>query len=143
MRDPVRVVTVSATYGAGGSVIAPKLARELALPFADRLLRSDHAAARSVERVTDAELDEEPAPSFLKNLSLLSSTWGFSGPQDAEDVPARVRDEVERSLAPLLRSGAVILGRAAAIAIGATPGAFHVRLDGPPERRARRGASWE
>ncbi len=23
------------------------------------------------------------------------------------------------------------------------PGAFHVRLDGPPERRARRGALWE
>ena len=27
--------------------------------------------------------------------------------------------------------------------IGRRLGAFHVRLDGPPERRARRGAAWE
>jgi cytidylate kinase len=33
--------------------------------------------------------------------------------------------------------GAVILGRAAAIVLREHPGAFHVRLDGDPERRVR------
>ena len=33
-----RVVTVSATYGSGGSLVAPALASHLGLPFADRLI---------------------------------------------------------------------------------------------------------
>ena len=33
-----RVVTISASYGAGGSLIAPRLATALGLEFADRLL---------------------------------------------------------------------------------------------------------
>jgi len=144
--DPARgarVVTISATYGAGGSVIAPLLARKLGLPFADRLLQAAHALAESKERAIDEELDEEPRSPLLKNLALLGSTWGISGPQDVEDVPSRLRGEVERSLRPFIESGGVILGRAAAVAIGRRPGAFHVRLDGPPGRRARRGAAWE
>src|SRR5258705_1386802 len=40
-------VTVAATYGAGGSVIAPAVAKRLGLPFIDRLSRvqksPDHA----------------------------------------------------------------------------------------------------
>lgn len=35
------------------------------------------------------------------------------------------------------------MGRAAAVALGRRAGAFYVRLDGPRERRARRGAAWE
>ena len=35
------LVTVSATYGAGGSVIAPRLADALGLPFLDRLISAD------------------------------------------------------------------------------------------------------
>jgi hypothetical protein len=31
--DPVRLITVSAAYGAGGSVVAPALARRLGVPF--------------------------------------------------------------------------------------------------------------
>ena len=33
-----RVVTVSATYGAGGALVAPLLAERLGVPFADRLI---------------------------------------------------------------------------------------------------------
>ena len=39
------VITVSATYGAGGSVIAPRLASQLGLPFVDRLISADLSAA--------------------------------------------------------------------------------------------------
>ena len=37
-RPTSRIVTVSATYGSGGSVVAPQLAKRLGLPFADRLI---------------------------------------------------------------------------------------------------------
>jgi cytidylate kinase len=43
---------------------------------------------------------------------------------------------VEESIQRVARdTGGVILGRAGAIVLGRRPGAFHVRLDGPPERR--------
>ncbi len=35
------LVTVSATYGTGGSVIAPRLAEALELPFIDRFISAD------------------------------------------------------------------------------------------------------
>ena len=48
------------------------------------------------------------------------------------------------TLEDLLESGgAVVLGRAAAIALGQRAGVYHVRLDGPVERRIERGAAWE
>jgi hypothetical protein len=138
-----RILTVSATYGAGGSIIAPLLARRLRLPFADRLLQATAQRATSEERATEEELEEEPPSPFLRSLALLGATWGVSGPQDLEDVPERLRRQLEAGLRPFLESGGVILGRAGAVAIGPRAGAFHVRLDGPPERRARRGALWE
>ena len=49
----VRLITVSAAYGAGGSVVAPALAQRLGLPFAQALfvvgtvvsVRADHSVA--------------------------------------------------------------------------------------------------
>ena len=64
--------------------------------------------------------------------------------RDLEDVPDRVRTHIEQGIQALMDlGGAVILGRGAAVPLGGYRGAFHVRLDGPPERRARRGAIWE
>ena len=51
----VRVLTVSATYGAGGSVIAPGVAKALGLDFFDRLIHGDET--RNVERVEFSGLD--------------------------------------------------------------------------------------
>ena len=142
---PLRLITISATYGAGGPVIAPLLARRLGLPFADRFLRPDAAPARgSEERVTDEELDEEPRRPMLEGFALLGPAWNIPVPRDVEDLPERLRAANEATLRDLIRQGgAVVLGRAAAVALGRHPAAFHVRLDGPPDRRARRGAAWE
>ena len=38
--DLVRLVTVSATYGAGGAVVAPALAERLGVPFVQRATNS-------------------------------------------------------------------------------------------------------
>jgi len=37
----VRLITVSATYGTGGSVVAPALAQRLGLPFLQRVTSTE------------------------------------------------------------------------------------------------------
>ena len=144
--DP-RLVTVSATYGAGGSIVAPLLAKKLGLPFADRLTTPGQLPELNQftsERASDDELAEAPRSTFLRGLALLSSEWNIPVPDDPSTLPAHVRARVLSSLEDLLESGgAVVLGRAAAIALGRRPHVFHVRLDGPVDRRIERGAAWE
>ena len=137
-----RVVTVSATYGAGGSVIAPRLADQLGLPFADRLIPAEDVIAHGEERVTDVERDQTRTR-FLTRLAQVTGGLGLPvpGPGDLTDP---VRDRVEASIAQLLdQGGAVILGRAAAVVLAGDPRAFHVRLDGPAARRLARARAIE
>jgi len=141
----LRLVTISASYGAGGSVVAPLLAERLGLPFADRLLPGPGGPRSPSEReVTERELEKVPRSSLLESLALVSSDWGVPGQRGPGDLPGHVQAEVEASLRELLETGGgVVLGRAAAVPLAGHPRVFHVRLDGPPERRARRGALWE
>jgi cytidylate kinase len=139
-----RVVTISATYGAGGTFIAPAVAERLGIPFADRLIPMQGVDPTSGEAVTSAELATEPRGAFARSLAALSAGWVIPGPTDTNDLPERVRGEVESSIQRLIDDGgAVILGRAAAVVLEGKPHAFHVRLDGPRDRRARRGSQWE
>jgi cytidylate kinase len=135
-----RVVTVSATYGACGSVIAPALASRLGLPFADRLIPARNAPATpSSERVTDAEREQEPRRSFFSRLAALNAGLNFPLPRDPAVLRADIRQRVEASIAELLQGGGgVILGRAAAVVLAGCRSVYHVRLDGPEERRVRR-----
>lgn len=136
---------MSATYGSGGSVVAPLLARRVGLPFADRLiLARDAPSLRSEEGVTEEELAEEPKRRFLDRLSHLNAGLNLPAPREPEVLRDHVRDRVHESLKALAgQGGAVVLGRAGQLVLAGHPGAFHVRLDGPPERRAERGALWE
>jgi len=136
---------MSATYGSGGSVIAPLLAHRVGLPFADRLIAArDAPAAQSSESVTQAELDQEPRRSFFARLAQMNSGLNFPVPRDPEDLRDHVRERVEQSFKELAKQGgAVVLGRAGQLVLARHPRAFHVRLDGPLERRAHRGAMWE
>src|SRR5581483_2305675 len=140
-----RLVTVSATYGAGGPIVARLLADRLGLPFVDRLLNPPPVAPPAIEeRISPEERDEEPRPPMLEGLALLGTAWNIPVPRDVEDLPDRLRAANDATLRELLdQRGAVILGRAAALVLGRHPAAFHVRLDGPIERRAARGAAWE
>jgi cytidylate kinase len=138
-------VTLSATYGAGGSVIGPLLAPRVGLPFADRLIPArDTPVHPSGEAVDEEEREEEPRRSFFARLANLNVALNFPAPRDPEDLRDHVRDRVEASIRELAATGgAVLLGRSGQIVLARHPRAFHVRLDGPHERRARRGALWE
>lgn len=135
-RRRCRVVTVSASYGAGGSIVAPRLAECLGLRFADRLIPADRDRGGGAgEQLAPDERQQVARGSFLVRLASLGSGFGLPVPE-ADDFGDQVRNLVEESIQRVARGdGGVILGRAGAIVLGRQPGAFHVRLDGPLERR--------
>ncbi|MCU1346571.1 MAG: hypothetical protein JWL70_2837 [Acidimicrobiia bacterium] len=141
-----RVVTVSATYGSGGSVIAPALARRLGLAFLDRLvpLTDVTVIAALSEQLTPEERAQSPMSRFLGHLVRASTVLGApaSALQDVQP-PEAARYELEESVIRATAGGAVVLGRAAALVLQKRPGVFNVRLDGPPERRVVRAMSLE
>ncbi|HEY3682124.1 MAG TPA: cytidylate kinase-like family protein [Streptosporangiaceae bacterium] len=144
----MQVITLSATYGAGGAAIGPALARRMDLPFVDRAI----PAAVAVE--IDCSLDEVLAHDgrtetgigriFAGAARLPSVTLGGMDLY-TPDATGRLLDEAdfveqtERVLRETAdRRGGVILGRAGACVLADFPGALHVRLDGPAERRLTR-----
>lgn len=131
-----RVVTISASYGAGGSVIAPAVAERLGFPFLDRALPAA-ASSTAAESADDEERTEGLITRMLSRFASVPDplTGGVSG------VPGVPRDEVlkeqvERQVGQFARSDGVILGWGSTVIVKR---AFHVRLDGPEEARVRRG----
>lgn len=133
-------VTISATYGAAGSVIGPALADRLGLPFFDRLLHDPAtSAARLLERLSEEERVEAP-PGPVASLAHVSSGLGFPIPAPDDLNPREaLRTRIEASVTRIAESGGVILGRGGVVVLTGVPGAFHIRLDGPVERRVRAG----
>lgn len=141
-----RVVTISATYGAGGSVVAPKLAERLGVPFFDRLIHDTKSTTVStiVERLTDAERDQAPPAGILSSLANLTSVLGLPVPGADAEPRGQLKRQVETSVNVVASSSdCVILGRAAAVVLSGRPLAFHVRLTGPADRRLARAMTIE
>ncbi|MCU1503330.1 MAG: cytidylate kinase [Ilumatobacteraceae bacterium] len=142
--EPVRVVTVSATYGAGGSVVAPRLAERLGLAFADRVISP--ATASDLESLSEEEKAQAPPSRWLSALSRVAAMVPSAPvPIDADlDAIADLRRTSERHITEALGLGPTLfLGRAAAVVLADRPGAFHIRLDGPVARRIARAAASE
>jgi hypothetical protein len=140
------VITVSATYGSSGSIIAPALATRLGLPFADRLIPARGAAeptSPSGEQLTEEERQASRRTSFLDRLAHLTGGLGLPVPS-GDDIRDDVREQVERSVRDIAAGpGGVILGRGAMVVLAGHPMAFHVRLDGPDDRRCARARALE
>jgi cytidylate kinase len=138
----VGVVTVSATYGAGGSIIAPRLALRLGVPFVDRLISTDiaHGLVTAEEGVTEDEKAHAPTNRFFLYMARLPTVLATPVPE-MEDIDAeqQIRRQAETAIQQLCNTtGGVLLGRAGAIVLAAQPRAFHVRLTGPVDRRVKR-----
>ena len=141
-----RVVTISASYGAGGSVIAPQLAERLGLPFLDRLLspQAAHEAGNAGERLTKGEEAATPASRIFAYLAHAAGvgTVMAAPPGLIIDDDHQIRRRAEADIAQLCSGGGgVLLGRAGAVVLAERPRTFHVRLDGPQARRIRRAAT--
>ena len=139
----MHVVTISATYGAGGALVGPEVAERLGVPFVDRAIPV--AVADDLNMTLDDALSrDEQVGGWLSRLltatAPLSAEWmiGPDHPRTAllpDSAVLRCTEGVIRRTVE--GAGGVILGRAAAIVLRDHPGAFHVRLDGDPDRRVR------
>jgi hypothetical protein len=144
-----RVLTIAATYGAGGGLVAPRLAERLGLPFLDRLIPARDPvpapATTGREQLSEEEHDLTPRGRFLVRLGLLTAGLGLPNPNpDDVHFQERVRTQVEASIQRAVEEGGgVILGRGAALVLAGHPRAFHVRLDGPADRRVAQGMALE
>ena len=139
----VRLLTVSASYGAGGSVVAPALADRLGLPFLQRVTTSEgHPAPPGPcdEQVSDEEAKATPVHRVLAHFTQAMPAGPTQSPPSTHHQDHHLRGHGEAGIHRLLAGGGgVILGRAGAVVLGKDRG-FHVRLDGPPERRIAQGA---
>jgi cytidylate kinase len=142
----VRLITVSASYGAGGSVVAPALAARLGLPFLQRVTTSERHLAQPGpcdEQLTEEEAKATPVHRLLAHLTQAMPAGPTQSPPSTHHQDQHLRGRGEAGIHRLLAGGGgVILDRAAAVVLGKDRG-FHVRLDGPPGRRAAQGAAVE
>jgi len=142
----VRLITVSAAYGAGGSVVAPALAGRFGLPFLQRVTTSEGHLARPGpcdEQLSADEVKATPAHRLLAHLTQAMPAGPTASPPSTHHQDEHLRGHGEAAIDRLLASGGgVILGRGAAVVLGKDRG-FHVRLDGPAERRIAQGAAIE
>lgn len=127
------LITISASYGAGGSWIGPQVAERLGYRFVDRAIPVQVAERLGVP-VDRAEAHDEAAHSRLAYLlSRLPNTAGVVLPEATNESFCRETEALLREVADA--GDAVVLGRAAAIVLRDRPRALHVRLDGPEEAR--------
>ncbi len=133
--DQVRLVTVSASYGAGGSVVAPALADRLGVPFLQRATTSEGGSAGPepcIEPLTPDEAKLTPAHWLLAHLTAAMPAGPTQSPPPSSHQQEHLRRYCEEGIRRLADANAgVILGRGAAVVLGKGRG-FHVRLDGPP-----------
>jgi cytidylate kinase len=143
----MHIVTISATYGAGGAFVGPAVAQRLGVAFVDRAIPVAVANDLGIP-VDDALSRDERVKGWLSRM--LAATAPLSVEYMVEpdhDRSVLLSDsDVLRCTEGAIRKavctdGGVILGRAAAIVLGDHPGALHVRLDGAPERRVAQAAA--
>ena len=146
-RLAVHLITVSATYGSGGSVVAPALAQRLGLPFLQRVTTTEGdvalATAPCHERLVAEEAKTTPVHRLLASFTHSMPVGPTQSPLSVHHLDEDLRCSAEDGIHGLVADGGgVILGRAAAVVLGRDRG-FHVRLDGPPARRIIQGATVE
>jgi hypothetical protein len=134
------LVALSASYGAGGSIIGPALAERLGVPFIDRAIPLAVADRLQVSYDDAAAHDERVSTGWLERVlsGFLGGDTGAPAPLPAEIFsPEDFRRATEEVLLQQAEAGeGVILGRGSVVVLRSDPRALRVRLDGRPERRA-------
>jgi cytidylate kinase len=136
------LVALSASYGAGGSVIGPALAERLGVPFVDRAIPLAVADRLHVPYDDAAAHDEHVSTGWLERVlsGFAGGDTGAPAPLPADTCSSedfrRATEEV--LLAQAATGEGVILGRGAVVVLrSSAPAALRVRLDGPAQERVR------
>jgi cytidylate kinase len=133
------VVTLSASYGAGGSVLGPRVADLLGAPFLDRAIPTEVSSRLSVPLDEVLAHDDRAAHgvgAVLASFARIPTFVGGGVVSTLADERA-FKEEAERVIRAHAQEGGVILGRAAALVLADHPTALHVRLDAPAAARVR------
>ncbi|MGI8712733.1 MAG: AAA family ATPase [Solirubrobacteraceae bacterium] len=137
------LITISASYGAGGSEIGPELAKRLGVPFLDRNIPVAVAERLAVPLAQALDHDQSVSSVLDRLLAGFAGAAGYAGVA-GYGVPAVVDTVAEKSYAQTTEQviqehaadgAAIILGRAGSVVLKEDPRALHVRLDGPTEQR--------
>jgi len=134
-------VTIAATYGAGGSVVARDVADRLGLPLVDRAIPL--SVAQQLTSPLGAALadDEQPEANgvvtrtLLRALDLSGLFVGVPMPPELLGADDRVAVTEEALRRTAEQGGAVVLGRAGVFVLRGRADTLHVRLDGPQAAR--------
>jgi cytidylate kinase len=133
------VVTISASYAAGGSEIGPRVAERLGVAFIDRIVPVSVAKELGIT-VEEAESVAQDAPgrlwSLFAGMSLMPGYLATVGSADQIANERQLIEKTEDQVRQIAEAGScVILGHAAAIVLADRPDALHVRLDAAVDGR--------
>jgi len=135
------VVAISASFGAGGSLIGPRLAERLGLPFVDRAIPAAVAAALAIPLEEALGHDDRSSHGVVRVLAKMSRATSLYGIQLLDSSEAADDEELLKQATELVlwqvaaTTGGVVLGRASSIVLAEYPNALRVRLDGPLDAR--------
>jgi Cytidylate kinase-like family len=138
----IRIITVEREYGAGGGVVAARLAERLGFSLWDQRLTDEIARRLDCDSRTVADREERRDP-VLYRLFKAFLRGSFEGnlnaprlrPVDADCV----REVTQEILNEVAEAGScVIVGRGSAYYLGSRGDAFHVFVYAPHEDKVRR-----
>lgn len=142
------VVTLAALYGAGGTVVGPRVAERLGVPFLDREIPEAVAKRTGLPEEAITDVDEEPrsgvdrlVASLARASTISGATGGSTERLDLQE--RRLRAYIEEFLARASRTGGVALGRGGMVVLRSVPWALHVHLGGPREARVQQRMALE
>jgi cytidylate kinase len=136
------VVTIAALYGAGATVIGPRVAERLEVPLLDRQIPEAVAERTGLSEDAVADVDEEPRSRLEQVAATLGRastiSGGIGGSVERLDMQEReLRGHIEEFLARARNSGGVAIGRGGMVVLRFVPWALHVLLTGPQEARVQ------
>lgn len=132
-------ITISSAYGAGGGVVAPRVAERLGYAMLDRAISARVAGELqiSLEEAQEGERKLSFADRFFRSLAPLADTISGGAAMAAADGAAaeEFRTEANKIMCESLTDGAVILGRGGAAALQDRTDVLRIRLYGSPAER--------
>ncbi len=138
------VVTISASYGALGSEVGPRVAARLGVPFVDRGIPVQVARRLEVPLSQALEQDQHAESGLARIIAGAVDALPQYGAQPpvTSDAPAS-EDALREATAAVITdlastTGGVFLGRGGMVILRDQQAALHVRLDGPERGRLQR-----
>ena len=138
----IRVITIEREYGAGGGVIAEKLAARLGWKLWDQLLTQEIARRMDCDCRAVEKHEERKDPAYYRLLKAFMR-GSHEGSQNAPRLKMVdtdcVREVAQKLLPEIAKAGnCVIVGRGSAYYLGDRPDAFHVFVYAPFQEKVRR-----